>query len=258
MSFPAIMVLLVAVTGLIWLIDKLFWAPRRDDDAKEPVVVEYARSFFPIILLVLVIRSFIAEPFRIPSSSMVPTLHIGDFILVNKFSYGIRLPVVNTKILDTGEPQRGDVVVFRYPVKKNKNDPDIDYIKRVVGLPGDKVGYFNKTIYINGEPVAQEPQEKPASMINISAPGSELRSEQLGDHNHLIVVEPDVKRVEGETVVPEGHYFVMGDNRDNSNDSRYWGTVPEENLVGQAFLVWMSWDWNAGGIVWNRLGQSIE
>jgi len=257
-SFPAIMVLLVAITGLIWLIDKLFWAPRRDNDAKEPVVVEYARSFFPIILLVLVIRSFIAEPFRIPSSSMVPTLHIGDFILVNKFSYGIRLPVLNTKIFDTGEPQRGDVVVFRYPVKKHKDDPDIDYIKRVVGLPGDKVGYFNKTIYINGKPVAQDPREKPESMINIAAPGSELRSEQLGEHNHLILVEPGIKRVEGETVVPEGHYFVMGDNRDNSNDSRYWGTVPEENLVGKAFLVWMSWDWNEGGIVWNRLGKSIE
>ncbi|WP_438971900.1 signal peptidase I [Methylophaga sp.] len=259
MSFPALMVLLVVLTGFIWLIDKLFWAPNRDKEAKEPVVVEYARSFFPIILLVLVIRSFIAEPFRIPSSSMVPTLHIGDFILVNKFSYGVRLPVIHTKILDTGEPERGDVMVFRYPKSEvNKDKPDVDYIKRVVGLPGDKVGYFNKTIYINGEAVGQEVREKTADLRAISEPGSELRFEHLGENGHLILVEPGKRLVEGETVVPEGHYFVMGDNRDNSNDSRYWGTVPEENLVGKAFFIWMSWDWNAGGIMWNRLGQSID
>lgn len=259
MSFPALMVLLVAVTGFIWLIDKIFWAPQRDKDIKEPVVVEYARSFFPIILLVLVIRSFIAEPFRIPSSSMVPTLHIGDFILVNKFSYGIRLPVIHTKILNTGEPERGDVMVFRYPKKEaNKDKPDVDYIKRVVGLPGDKVGYFNKTIYINGEAVGQERRDKTAELRTISAPGSELRFEHLGEDGHMVLVEPDKRLVEGETVVPEGHYFVMGDNRDNSNDSRYWGTVPEQNLVGKAFFIWMSWDWNAGGIIWNRLGRSID
>ena len=135
MSFPAIMVTLVIVTGIIWLIDMFFWAPQRATEQKDPLIVEYAKSFFPIILIVLVIRSFIAEPFRIPSASMLPTLHIGDFILVNKFSYGVRLPVINTKIIEVSEPERGDVVVFRYP-----NNPKIDYIKRVVGLPGDKVG----------------------------------------------------------------------------------------------------------------------
>lgn len=256
MSFPAIMVLLVAVTGLIWLLDKLLWAPKRDKDADEPVVVEYARSFFPIILLVLVIRSFIAEPFRIPSSSMVPTLHIGDFILVNKFAYGIRLPVLHSKVFDTGEPERGDVMVFRYPKKpKDKDKPDVDYIKRVVGLPGDRVGYFDKTIYLNGEPVGQEvlADDKQASSAYF-----ETRFEHLGEQGHFIIVDNDKRPLEGEMVVPEGHYFVMGDNRDNSNDSRYWGTVPEENLVGKAFLIWMSWDWDAGGIVWNRIGQSID
>ena len=256
MTFPALMVLLVAVTGLIWLIDRLFWYPKRNKDEDEPVVVEYARSFFPIFLLVLVIRSFIAEPFRIPSSSMVPTLHIGDFILVNKFSYGVRLPVLHTKLFNTGEPERGDVAVFRFPKKaEDKDKPDVDYIKRVVGLPGDRIGYFNKTIYINGEPVGQEKVE-PEDMILPAY--TEQRFEHMGDNGHMIWVDTDKRPMEGEMVVPEGHYFMMGDNRDNSNDSRYWGTVPEDNLVGKAFLIWMSWDWDNGGIIWNRIGQSID
>jgi len=252
-SFPAIMVTLVVVTGIIWLIDALLWAPQRVKEQKEPVVVEYARSFFPIILLVLVIRSFIAEPFRIPSASMLPTLHIGDFILVNKFSYGIRLPVLNTKVVDLAEPERGDVLVFRFP-----KNPKVDYIKRVVGLPGDKVGYFDKTIYLNGKAVEQEVKAKDVNLLGLIPARAELRFEQLGENGHDLLVDPDRRLVEGEMVVPEGHYFVMGDNRDNSNDSRFWGTVPEENLVGKAFFIWMSWDWNAGGIVWNRLGSSID
>jgi signal peptidase I len=253
------MVFLVALTGLIWLLDRLFLAPRRDKESKEPLLVEYARSFFPIILLVLVIRSFIAEPFRIPSSSMLPTLHVGDFILVNKFAYGVRLPVLNSKLFDTGDPQRGDVIVFRYPQKEeDKDKPEVDYIKRVVGVPGDRIGYFNKTIYINGQPIGQEIKEKPPELVNLAAAGSELRFEHLGNAGHYILVDPKRRLVEGETVVADGQYFVMGDNRDNSNDSRFWGTVPEENLVGKAFFIWMSWDWNEGGIVWDRLGQSID
>ena len=253
MSFPAIMVILVVITGIIWLIDSLFWAPQRVKEQKEPLAVEYARSFFPIILVVLVIRSFIAEPFRIPSGSMLPTLHIGDFILVNKFAYGIRLPVINNKILETGEPERGDVVVFRYP-----KNPNVDYIKRVIGLPGDKIGYFNKTVYINGEMVAQEAKRKELELISLVPARNELRYEDLAGAGHDILVDPDRRLIEGETVVPEGEYFVMGDNRDNSNDSRFWGTVPEANLVGKAFFIWMSWDWNSGGIVWQRLGNSIN
>jgi signal peptidase I len=247
------MVTLVVVTGIIWLIDTLLWAPKRVEEDKEPLIVEYARSFFPIILVVLVIRSFIAEPFRIPSASMLPTLHVGDFILVNKFAYGIRLPVLNTKVIETGEPERGDVVVFRYP-----NNPEIDYIKRVVGLPGDKVGYFDKTIYINGKPVEHIEKEKDDSLINLVPARIQLHSEQLGEHKHNVLIDYDIRRIEGETVVPEGEYFVMGDNRDNSNDSRYWGTVPEQNLVGKAFFIWMSWDWNSGGIVWKRIGGTIK
>ncbi len=253
MSFPAIMVTLVVVTGIIWLIDALLWAPQRVKEQKEPVVVEYARSFFPIILLVLVIRSFIAEPFRIPSASMLPTLHIGDFILVNKFAYGIRLPVLNTKIVDLAEPERGEVLVFRFP-----KNPKVDYIKRVVGLPGDKVGYFDKTVFINGKAIEQEVKSKDVSLLGLVPARAELRFEQLGENGHDLLVDPDRRLVEGEMVVPDGHYFVMGDNRDNSNDSRFWGTVPEENLVGKAFIIWMSWDWNAGGIVWDRLGNSID
>jgi signal peptidase I len=247
------MVTLVTVTGIIWLLDVLLWAPKRGSEQKDPLVVEYAKSFFPIILAVLVIRSFIAEPFRIPSASMLPTLHIGDFILVNKFSYGIRLPVINTKILETGSPSRGDVVVFRYP-----NNPRIDYIKRVIGLPGDVIGYYDKTIFINGEPVVQTPKSKNSDLVNLVPARYELRTETLGKVKHELLIDDQGRLVEGETIVPEGEYFVMGDNRDNSNDSRYWGTVPESNLVGQAFFIWMSWDWNAGGIVWHRIGSSIE
>lgn len=253
MSFPAIMVLLVAATGLIWLVDRLFWAKQRSADSKEPVVVEYARSFFPIILLVLVIRSFIAEPFRIPSASMLPTLHIGDFILVNKFSYGIRLPVLNSKIVDTGQPERGDVIVFRYP-----RQPEIDYIKRVVGLPGDKIGYFDKTLYVNGEVVEQQPVDDIDLKNNQLSVSSNVFYEMLNEQKHLIAIESNRPGAEGEMTVPAGHYFVMGDNRDNSNDSRVWGPVPESHLVGKAFMIWMSWDWEAGGIVWSRLGQGID
>lgn len=253
MSFPALMVTLVVVTGIIWLIDSLLWAPQRDQESKEPLVVEYARSFFPIILVVLIIRSFIIEPFRIPSASMLPTLHIGDFILVNKFTYGIRLPVLNKKVIAINEPKRGDVMVFRYP-----KNPNIDYIKRVIGLPGDKIGYFNKTIYINGKAVAQTSKQKDLTLLAIYPATSELHFEQLGDLGHDILIDPQRQLAEGEAIVPAGEYFVMGDNRDNSNDSRFWGTVPENNLVGKAFFIWMSWNWNSGGIVWSRLGDSIN
>ena len=255
MSFPAFMLSLVVITGLIWLLDKLVLAPKRTSNQAEPLFVEYAKSFFPIILAVLVIRSFIAEPFRIPSASMVPTLHIGDFILVNKFSYGLRLPVTNTKIIEMEQPKRGDVVVFRYPPK-----PGIDYIKRVVGLPGDRVGYFNKTIYINGEAIRQDEHEKTVEHLGIVPTSHTLKYEHLGALGHQIALAPNMQRKEVDIIIPEGEYFVMGDNRDNSSDSRFWGTVPEKNLVGKAFYIWMSWDCNVSWacIAWNRLGNSIN
>jgi len=273
-DFQGFMLLLLVVSGVLWALDYWKWAPKRADAEKtaraamkppidegklaeifkEPTYVEYAKSFFPIILIVFVMRSFLVEPFRIPSGSMMPTLLVGDFILVNKFTYGIRLPVAGSKILDLGEPERGDVVVFRYP-----KDPSLDYIKRVVGLPGDRVGYFNKTIYVNGKPVAQEETGRYVGIgSGFESTGSSQRSEKLGAAEHQILVDTDQRAREGEVVVPEGEYFVMGDNRDRSNDSRFWGTVPEDHLVGKAFMIWMNWDSSAGGITWGRIGNSID
>ena len=273
-DFQGFMLSLLVVSGVLWALDHWKWAPKRReaekaaraamkppiDEAKlaeifkEPTYVEYAKSFFPIILIVFVMRSFLVEPFRIPSGSMMPTLLVGDFILVNKFTYGVRLPVAGTKILDLGEPERGDVVVFRYP-----KDPSLDYIKRVVGLPGDRVGYFNKTIYINGKPVAQEDTGLYVGIgSGIESSGSSLRNEILGEVEHQILVDTTQRAREGEFVVPQGEYFVMGDNRDNSNDSRRWGTVPEDHLVGKAFMIWMNLDFSAGGVAWNRIGSSID
>lgn len=269
LDFQAFMVLALFVTGLVWAYDAWFRAPQRRDTAatladdvsdeikmktlKEPYFTELSRSFFPIILVVLVLRSFLIEPFRIPSASMMPTLLIGDFILVNKYCYGLRLPLVGTKIVDVGEPQRGEVVVFRFP-----QDPSVDYIKRVVGLPGDRIAYFNDRVYINGEAVLQQPQGVYAGVgAGLMMSGASVRDEQLGEVNHEILVVNSRRSGEGEFVVPEGEYFVMGDNRDNSNDSRFWGTVPEENLVGRAIMIWMNWDSQAGGVAWDRIGNRI-
>jgi signal peptidase I len=252
-DFAAFLVLATLISGLIWAVDALVFARKRkrDNIDKEPVLVEYARSFFPVFLVVLLLRSFLVEPFRIPSASMMPTLLSGDFILVNKYDYGIRLPVLNIKVYGDGKPERGDVIVFRYP-----RDPDVDYIKRVVGLPGDKVAYFNKILYINGKPMPQEilgvySGSGEAAVMN----GASLRAEQLDDEEHRLLVRDQVTSHGFEMTVPEHEYFVLGDNRDNSNDSRFWGTVPDENLVGRAFLIWMSID---EGIHWDRLGTLIE
>ncbi len=247
MNFPLILVVATAVTGVIWLIAALM---RRSGGDNEPIIVEYARSFFPVLFIVLVLRSFLFEPFRIPSGSMIPTLLVGDFILVNKFSYGVRLPVIHTKIFSTGEPERGDVAVFRYP-----QNPKLDYIKRVVGLPGDEIEYRNKTLFVNGEQVEitdERPHVLPGTDDII--PGVVRRVETLGDVKHDILVYDNRGSAERSWVVPAGHYFMVGDNRDNSNDSRSWGFVPEENLVGKANYIWMHWN---GGILWSRLGERI-
>ncbi len=254
-DFPAVMVLLVVISGLIWALDAWLLAPHRveDEAASESKMVEYARSFFPIFLAVLLLRSFLVEPFRIPSNSMMPTLLTGDFILVNKYTYGIRLPVLNRKIFSIGRPQRGDVIVFRYP-----KDPTTPFIKRVVGEPGDHVSYYNKVLYVNGVASAQEvlgAYQGTGSGSEMT--GASLRYEQLGDVRHSMLVQGEMPSMEGEMVVPEGHYFVLGDNRDNSRDSRYWGTVPDENLIGKAFAIWMHWDWGFGPS-WGRIGQSID
>jgi len=273
-DFQAVMVLALMVTGVIWAIDAFLWAPRRKIEAeglkkqsqgnveeekiqnalKEPLLVEYARSFFPIILIVLLLRSFLIEPFRIPSGSMIPTLQVGDFILVNKYSYGIRLPLLGSKIIEIGEPKRGDIVVFRFP-----DDPSIDYIKRVIGLPGDRISYMDKTVYINGKPARQETLGVYTGMGSVRGmSGASHRIEHLDSVDHEILVQMMRRSIDGEFEVPAGHYFVMGDNRDNSNDSRFWGTVPEENLIGKAFMIWMNWDSTKGGITWDRIGSSIK
>ncbi|MBA2778558.1 signal peptidase I [Billgrantia kenyensis] len=254
MDFSLLLVVAVAITGLIWLLDLVWWRPARRqklvaiesgttegvDEAtreramKEPWPVDYARSFFPVLLVVLVLRSFLVEPFQIPSGSMRPTLEVGDFILVNKYAYGLRLPVTHTRFVELGEPERGDVMVFRFP-----SEPSVNFIKRVVGLPGDTVRYEDKQLYVNGEPVPKRLlDEAPAT-----APGEWLLEEQLGEVSHRIYNNPrDPGPQVREIVVPDGHFFTMGDNRDHSNDSRYWGFVPEENIVGRAFAVWMHWD----------------
>ena len=255
-DFSAALTLATLVSGLIAA--GYWWLQRRKKEAlitsDEPLIVEYAKSFFPVLLFVLVLRSFIVEPFRIPSSSMMPTLLIGDFILVNKFSYGIRLPVVNTKVIDLGEPERGDVMVFRYP-----KDPSLDYIKRVIGLPGDRVGYYDKHVYINGQKVSQDPVDLYQGVgQGANMTGAQLNHELLSVREHDILIMQERPSIEGEVIVPEGHYFMMGDNRDNSNDSRYWGTVPEENIVGKAFATWMNWDASNNGIDWKRLGTLIN
>jgi len=267
-DFELILFIAVVVSGIIWLIDIMLFAGdraasnkrrRESKQKKEPVLVEYARAFFPVLLIVLLLRSFLVEPFRIPSGSMIPTLHVGDFILVNKFKYGIRLPVIDLKVIDVDTPKRGDVVVFRYP-----RSPEVDYIKRVVGVPGDKIRYFNKKLYINGVELKQT-VDGPYDTECYGLPGSAaFRIKEISPEvTHDIIQCRDRREVPMEVSVPEGQYFVMGDNRDNSSDSRVWGMVPEANLVGKAFMIWMSWDSSQDGIgpsnvVWGRIGQTIE
>ena len=234
-DFSFYLLLATVITGIVWGSYLLFLKSQGQifDEKNEPILVEYARSFFPIVLIVLILRSFIAEPFRIPSGSMMPTLLVGDFILVNKFTYGIRLPVINKKIIAMNEPHRGDIVVFRFP-----KEPSIDYIKRIIGLPGDKVVYKNKQLTVNDVPVKEVSMGRYQGVgQGEDMTGAEEFIENLTGVEHSILIRNGVPSVEFSHVVPEGSYFVMGDNRDNSNDSRYWGYVPEANLVGRAFFI---------------------
>jgi len=290
LDFSAVLLLITVVTGAVWGLDVWLLRPQRVAAARaagrdpaatpEPGTVDYARSFFPVALVVLALRSFVFEPFRIPSDSMMPTLLDGDFIIVNKYAYGLRLPVLNRKVVVTGEPQRGDVVVFRYPL-----DPSTNFIKRLVGLPGDRVEVRDNRIVINGKPVSftLEGKYNDGCYVNMSEAG-----EQLGGHEHQAIfcpvaidrgpVLPGCNRSglrgyvcgdedapgflrtaawSGE--VPPGQYLMMGDNRDNSDDGRSWGFVPEENLVGKATRIWFNWDpHRAGGPIWGRIGMAIH
>lgn len=286
-TFSLILVIVCLVTGIIWCIDKLVWSKHRaakiamarahggaglDEKtlakvAPVPVWIEQTAGIFPVITLVLILRSFLFEPFQIPSGSMMPTLLVGDFILVEKFAYGLKDPVSNTKFLETGEPERGDVVVFKYPL-----DTRVDYIKRVVGMPGDRVIYRNKQIMIRPKCEEQEGKtcpgfkkldvtfDKRGEFSQMGIPLDRF-TEQLGSVSHDTLrnpLMPDLVdryyRQPGtypdEWVVPEGHYFVMGDNRDNSTDSRFWGFVPEENLVGKAVAIWISFEFERDESSW--------
>lgn len=250
-DFALLLVILTFLTGAIWAIDAWVLKPKRPVGAAEPVTVEYARSFFPVILLVLLIRSFLFEPFRIPSDSMMPTLLDGDFIFVNKFAYGLRLPVLNTRIVDLGSPHRGDVVVFRKP-----SDPSTNYIKRLVGLPGDTIEVREKRVYVNGIPL---PIELDGFYQGRGHDGTQIGIERIGEVEHRVLYWPGRESREGIYVVPAGHFFFMGDNRDNSQDSRYEGVgfVPEGNLVGKAVRIWFNWD-GPQGPIWSRIGDAIH
>jgi signal peptidase I len=292
LDFSLVLVVVVLASGVVWALDRYMLEPERRRAAESqgvqaaavalPVTVDYARSFLPVALLVLVVRSFIFEPFRIPSDSMMPTLLDGDFIVVNKYAYGLRVPVLNARIVPVGEPQRGDVVVFRYPP-----DPAVNYIKRLVGLPGDTVRVQDDALIINGQPVPIIDQQRFSDGCYLNM---RLGTELLGTHRHQTLSchtsgdlgAPPVASCgrhidrsyqcddadhgalpdRGDTidiVVPPGQYLMIGDNRDNSADSRYWGFVPEDNLVGKATRIWFNWDLQrTGGPKWDRIGRQIE
>ncbi len=261
MDFALILVVLAALMGAIWAVDALLLKPRRraatgGDAGKEPWLVEISRSFFPIVLLVLVVRSFAYEPFRIPSSSMMPTLRVGDFIFVSKFSYGLRLPVLNWQIMETGQPRRGDVAVFRLPA-----EPHTNYIKRVIGIPGDVVTVRDKQVFINGEPVALQLL---GETVELECGGfwfnARVAEESIGETRHQVYLSDQQDRPSPflGRPVPEDQYLVMGDNRDCSRDGRIIGYIPEQNLVGRAVRIWMNWDSELGRPLWNRIGNRIE
>lgn len=263
-NLPLILTLAVFITGLVWLFDALVWArPRKAkvaavekqfsgaslqteqqkavyEEAKavagrEPVLVEYSKSFFPVLFIVFFLRSFLVEPFQIPSGSMIPTLEVGDFILVNKFAYGVRAPVLNNTMIPTGKPQRGDVMVFFPP-----HQPETYYIKRVIGVPGDHITYNNHVLTLNGKVIEEKlVAELPAGAPVLRMVTENIDGKEFTAYKHL---QPSRLSQHGSWVVPEGHYFMMGDNRDNSLDSREWGFVGEEAIVGKAFAVWMHWD----------------
>ena len=292
-DLEAFLTLAAFVTGIVWLLDALLFARKRRLKAegtdmasvtggmtvvvpkkrREPIIVEYAKSFFPVFLIVLLLRTFVVEPFHVPSSSMVPTLLVGDFILVNKFDYGLRLPVIHTKVLKLGEPQRGDVAVFHYPeatavgfceqnpscgaggLQEVKRSAGTDYVKRIIGIPGDHIVYRGETLYINGVKV---PDKALGLYSGSDMMGAVLHQEKLDDMDHDLLIIPGAEHNQGEWTVPAGKYFVMGDNRDNSFDSRYWGFVPEQNLVGRAFFIWMNWDAFHNAKLWHRIGDVIH
>ena len=277
MNFALILFLATVVTGVIALADKLHFAKQRAPDAREPWWIEYPKSYCPVLLIVVLLRSFVAEPFKIPSSSMRPPLEVGDFILVNKFAYGLRLPIVEQKVIPLGDPKRGDVVVFRYPL-----NPSQDFIKRVIGVPGDTVVYKDKQLLVNGVPWPQKPEATYSYLEGLRFETLNQFAETVdtgqGPRVHLAAVDPAMAPVAPGQVrafpgrencdynpdgseftckVPAGQYFVMGDNRDRSDDGRYWGFVPDDHLRGRAFFIWFNWD-DISSFAFKRVGSGIR
>lgn len=251
MNFALWLLIFSGITGLIALIDRVFLSKKRSPDQKPPRIIEYAHSFFPVFFTVLLLRSFLVEPFRIPSGSLEPTLLVGDFLAVNKFAYGLRLPVLDKKIIPIASPKTGEIAVFRWPP-----DPAFDYIKRVIGVPGDHVVYHNKVLSINGHEIKQQFIRYTIDESS-GRPVAEYR-ENLNGVVHALFLRPDVAPVDFDVTVPKGQYFMMGDNRDDSADSRFWGFVSDAYLRGKAMLVWMSWDGKKDTIRWSKLGQIIR
>jgi len=260
------------VTGIVYLVDKLFFTKARYEKNKDrlkglnkkeqaivlkaPIVAEYCRSLFSVFVIVFILRAILFGNFNIPTGSMETTLPIGDFLIVNKTAYGVRIPFSNKVIIPTGEPKRGDIVVFHYPVYSG-----VDFIKRVIGVPGDKISYIHKVLYINGKEMTQKFVRNEVVLDDSPSDPVKIYNENLGTVTHNIIDMPWRKSMNFKNlVVPKGKYFVMGDNRDNSADSRYWGFVPEQNLVGKAMFVWMSWNSNASlwhKIRWNEIGRTF-
>jgi len=275
MNFALILFLLTVATGLVWALDRFVLSRRRAADEAVPAWIEYPVSFFPVLLVVFLLRSFVAEPFKIPSSSMRPTLEVGDFILVNKFAYGLRLPILEKKVVPTGDPKRGDVIVFRYPV-----NPSQDFIKRVVGLPGDTVEYRDKKLTVNGKPVPRTPDGNYSWLEGLRFETTDRFVERAdaasAPRDYSVAVSAQAPTVYPQNVrsfpgrercdynnegfacrVPPGHYFMMGDNRDFSDDSRYWGFVPDDHIRGKAFFIWFNWD-DISSLAFKRVGSGIR
>lgn len=251
MNFALLLFILFLVSGFIALLDKLWWAKKRTPDQKPNKIIEYAHSFYPVFIFVLILRSFLVEPFRIPSGSLEPSLQVGDFVAVNKFAYGIRLPIIEKKIINIKAPKVGDVAVFRWPP-----NPAFDYIKRVIGTPGDQISYHNKILTLNG-------REIPRTFIEFTVDESSGAAvtkyrENLNGVSHDIYIRPSVPAEDFDIIVPPGYYFMMGDNRDDSADSRFWGLVSDDMLRGKAFLVWMSWNSHTGWFRWSNIGRIIK
>lgn len=251
MNFALILVICSALSGIIYLLDLLLWAKKRKSTQKPNRLIEYSRSFFPVFITVLLLRSFLIEPFRIPSGSLEPTLLVGDFLAVNKFIYGLRLPVWDKKIISIANPKTGEIAVFRWP-------PDVtyDYIKRVIGAGGDKISYHNKILTINGQEMKQTFVEY--TIDESSGQAVAKYRENLNGVEHDIYVHPELPAIDFDVEVPAGQYFMMGDNRDNSADSRFFGYVKDEYLRGKAFIVWMSWSSKNGMVRWSNLGNLIK